>query len=408
MDHPFPRGRFKIASDDQIRTIRALGLSQVRYFPDQSDPPEQAEGFGDLAGAGAAARGPAGMRAQPGARDRLHAEAQTLCDQRRQQLLIQQSSLRRCERRFGEAMQLYQRVLDEAAVRPVPMREQCLALVAGCVAEILVDGEATIRLLSEGAGELQAAHPVQVMVLALLLGRALGLPAQDLTTLGLAALLHDLGKQNLPERVRLDDERLGPDAQLLYRSHVQAGVQLGRRMGLPQDALEAIAQHHEMADGSGFPAGLRGAEMGTGGKVLALVNRYDRLCNPPLLAQALTPHEALARIFALHKACFDGEVLGAFIRMMGVYPPGSIVQLVNERYAMVVSVNSTRPLRPRVLVHDRAVAPEQALVLDLETAPELGIRRSLRAAQLPSAARAYLAPSARVRCFYEQQRPTPA
>ena len=408
MDHPFPRGSFKLTTDEQIRTVRALGLTQVRYFPDRSDPPEQAECQGGLAAPGTALQGPAGMRRQPGAQDRLQAEAQTLCDQRRQQLLIQQSSLRRCERHFGEALQLYQRVLDEAAMRPVPMREQCQALVAGCVAEILVDGEATIRLLSEGSGEQQAAHPVQVMVLALLLGRALGLPAQDLTTLGLAALLHDLGKQQLPERVRLDDQRLDPQALAQYRSHVLASVQLGRRMGLPDDALAAIAQHHEMADGSGFPAGLQGAQMGTGGKVLALVNHYDRLCNPPLLAQALTPHEALARIFALHKARFDGKVLGAFVRMMGVYPPGSIVELVNERYAMVVSVNSTRPLRPRVLVHDSAVPPEQALVLDLETAPELGIRRSLRAAQLPSAARAYLAPSARVRCFYEQQRPTPA
>lgn len=407
MDHPFPRGSFKISTDDQIRTIRALGLTQVRYFPDRSDPPDQAEGQGGLAGPGAAVQGPGSTRMQPGAQDRLQAEAEALCDQRRQQLLTQQLSLRRCERRFGEAMELYQRVLDEAASRPVPLREQCQALVAGCVAEILVDGEATIRLLSEGAGEQQAAHPVQVMVLALLLGRALGLPAQDLTTLGLAALLHDLGKQGLPERARLDDGRLDADARALYRGHVPAGVQLGRRMGLPEDALAAIAQHHEMVDGSGFPAGLRGAQMGTGGKVLALVNHYDRLCNPPLLAQALTPHEALARIFALDKARFDNKVLGAFIRMMGVYPPGSIVQLINERYAMVVSVNSTRPLRPRVLVHDTSVPPEQALVLDLETAPELGIRRSLRPAQLPPAARAYLAPSARVRCFYEPQRPAP-
>ncbi|KQP44580.1 HD-GYP domain-containing protein [Pseudorhodoferax sp. Leaf274] len=401
MDHPFPRGSFKITSSDQIRTIRALGLRQVRYFPDRSDPEEPHSDFGGESGFGAA-------RSEQDVQDRLQAEARALQAQRRQQLAAQQASLRHCEQRFGEVVQLYRRVVDEAPVRPVAMREQCEALVAGCVAEILVDGEATIRLLSEGAGEGQAAHPANTMVLALLLGRALGLPVHGLADLGMAALLHDLGKQQLPTHLRMRDERHSAQEMALYQSHVHESVKAGRRMGLSAWALQSIAQHHEMADGSGFPAGLQGPDMGTGGKVLALVNRYDRLCNPPLGTQALTPHEALALMFARHKACFDGEVLGAFIRMMGVYPPGSVVQLSNERFALVVSVNSTRPLKPRVLVHDPAVPPEQALILDLESAPEQGIRRSLKPAQLPAAARAYLAPVARVRCFYEHQPPTPA
>lgn len=398
MDHPFPRGSFKISSDAQIRTIRALGLTQVRYFPHRSDPQEPSSEVGHAPALQGAA--PADV---PDAQTRLQAEARALHEQRRQQLLAQQASLRHCEQRFGEAVRLYQRVQDDAAARPVAAREQCEALVAGCVSEILVDGEATIRLLTESTGEAQSVHPVNVMVLALLLGRALGLPVHGLTELGLAALLHDLGKQHLPARLRVRDERHSAQEQEAYRSHVQESVKLGRRMGLSAWALQAIAQHHEMADGSGFPAGLQGADLSTGGKVLALVNRYDRLCNPPLTTQALTPHEALALLFARHKASFDTEVLGAFIRMMGVYPPGSVVQLVNERFALVVSVNSTRPLRPRVLVHDPAVPPEQALILDLESTPELGVRRSLRPAQLPAAALAYLAPQSRVRCYFEHE-----
>ncbi|WP_326537154.1 HD-GYP domain-containing protein [Pseudorhodoferax sp.] len=401
MDHPFPRGSFKISSTAQIRTIRALGLTQVRYFPDRSDPEEPPSDFGrDLAFAQ--------VQNEADAQLRLQAEAQALHEQRRQQLQAQQASLRHCEQRFGEAVQLYQRVQEDAVARPVAMREQCEALVTGCVAEILVDGEATIRLLSEGTGESQAAHPVNVMVLALLLGRALGLPVHALTELGMAALLHDLGKLQLPARLRQRDERHSAEDMAAYQSHVQEGVKLGRRMGLSAWALQAIAQHHETADGAGFPAGVDDVEISTGGRVLALVNRYDRLCNPPVTTQALTPHEALALMFARQKASFNTEVLGAFIRMMGVYPPGSVVQLVNERFALVVSVNSTRPLRPRVLVHDPAVPPEQALILDLETTPELSIRRSLRPAQLPAAAHAYLAPRARVRCFYEHQPPAPA
>jgi len=88
--------------------------------------------------------------------------------------------------------------------------------------------------------------------------------------------------------------------------------------------------------------------------------------------------------------------------MMGVYPPGSVVQLVNDRYAIVVSVNSSRPLRPRVIVHDPAIPKEQALILDLETVPELGIRRSLKPTQLPREALDYLSPRKRICYFFER------
>jgi hypothetical protein len=137
-------------------------------------------------------------------------------------------------------------------------------------------------------------------------------------------------------------------------------------------------------------------------RILALVNRYDNLCNPSRPAMALTPHESLSMIFAQQKTRFDTAALSAFIRMMGVYPPGSVVQLVDERYAMVVSVNSARPLKPRVLVHDAGVPRHEALILDLEQAPHVGIRRSLKPAALPSAALDFLAPRQRVTYFFER------
>ncbi len=395
MDHPFPRGSFKITADDQIRTIRALGLSQVRCYPGRSDPLPEA----------------AVMQLRGGARTTLveetpaqllRSEVDLLREQRRQQLSAQQRSLQLCERRFAEATRQYQRVIEQVGHRPVEAREQCESMVTGCVSEILMDGEAAIRLLSESTGDRSAMHPVNVMVMSLLLGKALGLAALELTELGVAALLHDLGKEQLPERMRFADPAFSPGETEVYRSHVQESVRVARRMGLPAPVLDMIAQHHEMADGSGFPQGLRAEGMAAAARVLALVNDYDNLCNPARLVNALTPHEALSRMFAYQKARFDGVALGAFIRMMGVYPPGSVVQLVNDRYAIVVSVNSSRPLKPRVVVHDPAVPREEALILDLERTPELGIRRSLKPAQLPRAALDYLAPRQRVSYFYER------
>jgi hypothetical protein len=138
-----------------------------------------------------------------------------------------------------------------------------------------------------------------------------------------------------------------------------------------------------------------------GARVLALVNRYDNLCNPHSRTLALTPHEAVSVLFAQGRSRFDSVVLNAFIRMMGVYPAGSLVQLTDDRFGMVVGVNSSRPLKPRVLVHDTKVPRNEALVLDLEQTPDLGIRRSLPAAKLPAAAVEYLDPRPRVSYFFE-------
>ena len=400
MDHPFPKGSFKIVSDDQIKTILSLGVAQVRYFPSQSDAPPDVSllagnepEVGDmwLIGSNAADAVQATL-----------SEADTLRAQRRDRLAAQQRSLAVCERRFCETTQLYRRLVDQTSLRPLQMREESMAMVAGCVDDIVSEGESAIRLLSEALGERSAVHPVNVMVISLLLGKALGLPASALAELGLAALLHDLGKVQLAERLRYQDPGFSASELQVYQEHVEHSLAIGRRMGLSEDALRSIAQHHEMADGSGFPQGLMGANLSASGKILALVNRYDNLCNPPRMVNALTPHEALSLIFAQMKARFDTATLGAFIRMMGVYPPGSVVQLVNDGYAMVVSVNSARPLKPYVIVYDVSIPREEALMVDLEQAPELGIRRSLKPSQLPRAVQAYLAPRQRVAYFFER------
>ena len=182
----------------------------------------------------------------------------------------------------------------------------------------------------------------------------------------------------------------------------------GKRMGLRPGALMVLGQHHENADGTGFPLRLSTDRMTAAARIVALVNRYDNLCNPTVLARALTPHEAVSVMFSQSRSRFDATMLNAFIRMMGVYPAGSVVQLTDDRYALVVGVNSSRPLKPRVLVHDPKVARDEALLLDLETMPDLGIRRSLSPSKLPPAALEYLAPRPRVAYFFEALAPVHA
>jgi HD-GYP domain-containing protein (c-di-GMP phosphodiesterase class II) len=408
MSHPFPKGSFKISSEKQIETILGLGLKRVRYIPEKSDVLDASfvndpVAIADQVGHAGTSTEVASVSQQGS----LEAEERRLKALKRDLLSAQQRDLAVCERRFTEATRTYKVMVSQVNSKPLAAMTQCLGMVSGLVDEMLQEGESAIRLLSEGMGDKVSMHPVNVTVISLLLGRALGLSHADMVDLGMAGFLHDVGKSQLPDRVRWLEDNFSPAEYKLYQQHVGLGVELGGLMTLTPGALQAIAQHHELVDGSGFPARLKGDSLSSPAKILALVNRYENLCNPARPAAAITPHEALSLIFAQFKARFDGPVLSAFIRMMGVYPPGSVVQLTDERFAIVVSVNSSRPLKPRVLVHDPGVSKSEALILDLELKPTIGIRRSLKPASLPRAALDYLSPRQRICYFFERSVETP-
>jgi putative nucleotidyltransferase with HDIG domain len=390
MDHPFPLGSFKIGSQQQIDTIRTLGLKRLRYSPDKSDPKPLAAAPDD-AGLPPTANTPSLAANVPAV-----ASEQTL---RHAALNEQQQTLQRCERRFSEGARTFRAVLDDMANQPAVARERSVKLVDGMVGQLLTDEESALRLLSEGQGDRASLHAMNVTVLSLLLGKSMGLAHEQLADLGLAAFLHDIGKTELPDRVRHRDESFTAAHFKLYHEHVARGVEIGKRMELAPSVLLTLSQHHEMADGSGFPMGLTADKISPAARILSLINRYDGLCNPPNPIKALTPHEALSMIFATMKPRFEATTLNAFIRMMGVYPPGSLVQLTDGRHAIVVSVNSSRPLKPRVLVHDKGIARSDALILDLQSQPQLGVQRSLKADQLPRSALEFLEPRQRS-CYY--------
>ncbi|MFN3396903.1 MAG: HD-GYP domain-containing protein [Sulfurimicrobium sp.] len=392
MDHPFSLSSFKISSQAQIDTIRSLGIERIRYSPDKSDPAPVAPG---------AAEHPQSANSAATAAELPDMAAR---NQRRERLARQHASLQVCERQFARAALTYRQVMESVYTRPGVSREQSESIIKGFVGEILEAQDACIRLLSEKGGEKSSLHSVNVTIISLLLGKASGLGEVDLLDLGMGALLHDIGKIGLPDRLRWYDEHFVAAERQIYQEHVAHGVDLARKMRLSNGATLVIGQHHEHADGSGFPQHIDAERMSLPARIVSLVNHYDNLCNPGNPARAVTPHEALAFLFAQKKSLFHGATLSLFVRMMGVYPPGSVVQLTDERFALVVSVNSTRPLKPSVVVHDPHVPPDEALVIDLEDEPGIGIRRSLKPLQLTKAAYDYLSPRKRMCYFFERAR----
>ncbi|MFO1338019.1 MAG: DUF3391 domain-containing protein [Burkholderiaceae bacterium] len=392
MSHPFPLSSFKISSQEQIDTIRSLGLKKLRWSPERSDLPAEATTLAPAEPSQAPAEPPPPVAEDPAVAARRQAEARYEAEQ---------AALRLCERQYQEACRDLRRVNDSIFGEPERARESAQSLTRALLDKMLVDGELCVRVLGEPSGDRHSAHAINVTVVSLLLARALQVGEGDMADLGTGALLHDMGKLALPDRVRLPHDDFSSAETSLYRDHVGHGISQARRMGLTPGALLAVAQHHELADGSGFPKGVTGERMSMGARILSLVNHYDNLCNAASPAKSLTPHEALSRMFAQSRSKFDATILNGFIRMMGIYPPGSLVQLSDDRFGMVVTVNSARPLKPHVRVYDPARGGTRALHLNLEECPDLGIRRSLKAPQLPVRAAEVLAPRQRVAYFFD-------
>jgi len=304
------------------------------------------------------------------ARQRAQAE-------RQRKLVRQRAAEQRCTRQYTEAARTCKQTLELVRSKPQEARAQAEALSRAVVDKMIGEQDLCIRMLVEGAGDKASMHAMNVAVISLLMGRCFGFIDEEMQDLGVGAMLHDVGKEELPVRLRHREENFSPNELRVYQEHVETGLAQAKRMGLSAGATAVIAQHHEHADGSGFPEKLNSDRMTMAARIVALVNRYDNLCNPHVLARALSPHESLSLLFAQGRSKYDTSILGAFIKMMGVYPPGSMVQLTDDRYA---------------------------LVLDLESAAGLGIRRSVRAQQMPPTVLDYLQPSTRVTYFFEPSR----
>lgn len=393
--HPFTLNSFKISSDAQIRELRALDSRRFRFDPERSDP---------VPGGASAAPPPGPDAPASAAANGDDPEPATApLDARARRLLEYRKVVARTERSFLKAVGITRRLDKDLLAQPREVLEEMGGLVEQMAGVFLERPEVTLHLMGDNCGgEEVYHHGLNVSVLCMMLAKGLKLSGDQAGILGMGALLHDLGLREIPDRVvkKGSREQTGPERELRAR-HVEYGVNAGARLALAPDTLTIIEQHHEFADGSGYPRGLRLEQIAPLARVVSLVNFYENLCNPVDFSEAVTPHQALSQMYAQHRNKFDARVLQLMIRSLGVYPPGSIVRLSNEALAIVVTVNPHKPLRPWVLLYDAAIPRERAEMLDLETERNLGICKSIRPAHLPALVRAYLSARRRITYFFD-------
>ena len=271
--------------------------------------------------------------------------------------------------------------------------------------EILIsDIDSAIVLIAEkGQQDGATSHALSVMTLSLLLGKQARLPDEALRVLGVGALLHDIGKSAISSSILRNTGRNRFEEQV-YMSHCRAGYESAQRAGgLPPPVLEAILHHHEHIDGTGFPDRLSGEKIHIAARVIAIANRFDNLSNPIDYRRAMSPSEALSTMWVKEKNHFDHVLLQLFIRAMGVYPPGSIVQLSDGRIAAVmVSASTENSLCPQIMVYEPEIPRHQAIIIDLAKETSVKIDHALRLQDRSEDELDYLLPRRRMSWFHSE------
>lgn len=193
-------------------------------------------------------------------------------------------------------------------------------------------------------------HAVRSSVWAILLGRHIGLPKRDLDVLAMGVLLKDVGKVMLDAALITNLDR-SAEEEALYESFVELGCEILRKtQGVEPRVIAVVKTHCERLNGTGFPHGLSGDKIPLLGKIAGIVTYYDHVTNPRGSRDPIAPSKAVAKLYELRNIQFQEELVVEFIRAIGLYPTGTLVELSTGEVAVVVEQNFERRLKPKVIV----------------------------------------------------------
>ena len=395
MEHPFMFNSFVITDMAQVRQIAALQLPQM---------------FCDLRRCTAPPLRKPEVPREPTADElRERRESAELLARQMQDKQARANAVKALRARLDVAQTHYLgaakavgSALKRFDIDPQESARQVMLVSSESTAVLMRDSDSAVALIAEkGHSDMLYAHALSVMTLALLLGKHAGLPEAALKEVGIGALLHDVGKLGLNASVMRKAERSRHE-EVIYQAHCRHGLDEAQRAGcLSRAVLDTIAHHHERADGSGFPAGLGAQRIPLAARIVAIANRFDNLTNPLDPRRALTPSEALATMWVKEQSAFDPMLLQLFVRAMGVYPPGSLVQLSDGRDGVVVaSAAGNAPLRPQVLVYEPRIPRRHAIIVDLTQDASLDVVRARPVQDLPADELDYLLPRRKLSWFH--------
>lgn len=204
-------------------------------------------------------------------------------------------------------------------------------------------------------------HCTNVTVLSVLVGIELEMSEDELKTLGMCAILHDVGKVFIDSEILNKEGALTEEELALIRSHSEEGFKYIReRQSIDAVIAQGVLDHHEKFDGTGYPSGKKGKKISELGRIISVADVYDALTSDRVYRKAWSPAEAIEYIMAGTGTAFDPKVVSAFAKKVDPYPVGTAVFLSNGNIGIVSEIEPHFPTRPRLRIfmeQGKQVAP---------------------------------------------------
>ncbi len=354
--HPFWRVRFLLTDPQDLQKLRAFNGGVIVDL-DKSQPVGEADRVPD-----SLAKPDSGAQPEGAPSRRLRVPMW------RAGSTALKSQEARAAKLVTGALDTVRGTFDDLRLGRAVSQEKVAALVDSISAELDDNAPALLRVLQlKSKHQYTYLHSVAVCTLMVNLARHLALDEEQVRTLGLAGLLHDVGKVAIPDAVLDKPGRLTPEELELVRTHPQEGVALLREdPTIPELALEVCLHHHERWDGNGYPDRQAAAGISLPARMGAICDVYDALTSHRAYKQAWLPARALGEMWRW-EGHFDRPLLFAFMQSIQLFPPGLLVRLASDRLALVLE-NGKRASRTRLLVFysyaEQASLEPSVLVLD--------------------------------------------
>ncbi|MDD3350391.1 MAG: HD-GYP domain-containing protein [Eubacteriales bacterium] len=217
-------------------------------------------------------------------------------------------------------------------------------------------------------------HSVNVAILSISLGVALGISKPELCKLGFAALLHDIGKVFVPKDILNKPDKLTENEFEEMKTHSKLGWDhIKKGLGISEDVLVGILQHHEKYGGGGYPDNLEGESISLFGRIIAAADVYDALTSQRPYRKAMLPSDAVEYVMASIVTQFDPMIVSTLVRKIAPYPVGTCVKMSNGMTAIVKENNKEVCLRPKVRVYMENGEDVEPYELDLAGFENLNI-----------------------------------
>ena len=267
-------------------------------------------------------------------------------------------------RLYADASKLAESVWDLAKTEGTPDPQAARALVNSLAQAVSAKSTALIALTAlMNYDNYTFTHMVNVSILSMSQARALGIEGGPLRELGLAALMHDIGKVRTPTEILNKPVKLTDQEFAIMRLHVVDGAEILRRTPeIPAIAPIIAFEHHLRLDGTGYPFGVSRNGLNLGTMLCSIADVYDAMRSQRAYQQAFPSERILEVLRRNDGQQFDQHLVRRFTQLLGIYPPGNLVRLDSGAIGVVLAAHAPDPYKPRVRIlltpsHERVDVP---------------------------------------------------